>query len=164
VLPNSQPAPRGLTLQVAMSSGSDHMRSIERERSAKLAVYHTCPAIHTTECSLVGNFLRPSNDANLVQRPHIRTEPSMHTQDPAVNDLHERSEKCQPRSDPTKSRRCDTHSSYIEIVKDLAAALPHICIAVFVLAFVCNGNLASARQPRSPSLLPLSHHKSRIPV
>lgn len=27
VLPNSQPAPRGLTAQVSMSSGSDHMRS-----------------------------------------------------------------------------------------------------------------------------------------
>lgn len=30
VLPKSHPAPLGLTLQVAISSGSDHMRSIER--------------------------------------------------------------------------------------------------------------------------------------
>ena len=41
----------------------------------------------TTEGTLVGHLLRSRNDANLVQRPHIGTQPTMHAQHPPINDL-----------------------------------------------------------------------------
>lgn len=97
---------------------------------------HLCIAIRTTECSLVRNFLRPSNDANLVQRPHIGAEPSMYTQHPTIDDLREGTSVSTVVS-YSSYRPGATYSSYIEIVKDLAAALPDICIAIFMLAFVC---------------------------
>lgn len=59
------------------------------------------------------HFLRTGNDTDLIQCPNVWTQSTMDAKHSAVND-----------------------GGKVEVVKDLAAALPDVGIAVFALALV----------------------------
>jgi len=63
--PKSQPAPRGLTAQLSMSSGSDHMRSITYRKQIEVQIRDGGRG-PTTKGTLVGDLLCTRQDTNLV--------------------------------------------------------------------------------------------------
>lgn len=59
------------------------------------------------------HLLSPSNDTNLVQGAYVWREAAVDAEDPAIDDGGE-----------------------VEVVEDLTACLPYVCVAVLVLALV----------------------------
>jgi len=87
--PKSQPAPRGLTAQVSMSSGSDHMRSTKNTESDKVFPNEDFLGGGgvTTEGALVGNLLAPLNGPDLIKGADVRGQTTVDTENPAIDHL-----------------------------------------------------------------------------
>jgi hypothetical protein len=85
--PKSHPAPRGLTPQFSTSSGSDHMRSVTPLMHHIFESKSVPCSELTAECAFVRNFLRPRENANLVESANVWREASVDTEYFAVNDL-----------------------------------------------------------------------------
>lgn len=74
LLPNSQPAPRGLTAHEGTSSGSDHMRSIFKHAETASLAPSLCEkrTLRTAKCAFVRDLLGSGQNADLVERSDIR--------------------------------------------------------------------------------------------
>ena len=158
LLPNSHPAPRGLTAQLSMSSGSDHIRSRREKKKGS----------HIRRMWTSGTFVpqnAPSWGISCARdRIRIWSSDRMSGESPPWTHSVVPSIICPPVNEIHTQDLARTYRGQVEIVKHIAARPPHRRAAVLLLAFVCSQSACVRWNPVRPNGWQITYRRTRRPA